>query len=327
MPDSLENATLDEVLDHVGPGKLIRSDVFTWMLERIRDLEERVEEGPSGRVDVPDFTGMRFGAALDALSQDSLPLNQSVAIDVAGAAVPSGVPENLQRIVVGHTPEAGRRVAAGTFVRLLIAATVSSNGGNGDGGVPAPVIVSFDPTEQHIGDVVTINGQNLRGTSVSVTMDDEEASIERLTDIAIDARIPESLSAPPDGESRLVTVTVDVDGQSVSDEDSFSVLSPLPDPRPEIDTVDPNLASEGEEVTVTGENFSDDVSAVRVVFTLSGADIEATVTSAQTDPSGPDEITFEVPSLSVPAISVVPFRIEIEGAPPSRPFNGLAIRP
>lgn len=327
MPDSLENATVDEVLNHVGPGKLIRSDVFTWMLERIRDLEERVEEGPSGRVDVPDFTGMRFGAALDALSQDTFPLTPSVAIDVTGAVVPSGSPENLQRLVVAHSPEAGRRVSDGTSVRLLIAAPASSDGGNGDGEAPAPVIDSFSPEEQHIGDVVTIDGQNLGGTSVSVTMDDQDAAVERAVDLAIEAQVPETLPAPPDGESRTVSVTVTVDGQSVTDDGSFSVLPPQPNPRPTIEGVDPNLASEDDEVTVTGENFSDDVSAVRVVFTLSGADIEASVVSAETNPSAPDEIVFVVPNLSVPATTVVPFRVVIEGAPASALFRGLAISP
>lgn len=322
MPDKLEK---------VQPGDLIEASLYNHLVDRIHSLEKRIGDVPDTLVTVPDLIGLQFGTAVSTVEQPNVQLQVGMALDVTGAVVDPDLAENKPRRVVGQTPEPGRKVGGGTAVKFLIASPLASGGGDGGS---APKIKGFNPSSQHIGSIVNISGENLSGNQVSVQIDGKSASLDRVTPIAIDARVPTSISEPPDGQTRTVPVKVTVDGQSDQDPTNFSVKPKKQKPKPTVSGLDTtrytdknrgNKAAIGTKIVILGENFADDTSKVTVRFERSGRTKKVTPEAARTKANAEDELDIMVPDLGIQSQDSPPYRVVVEGAPESDVYTNLTI--
>jgi hypothetical protein len=320
-------------LEKVQSGDLIEASLYNDLVDRIRSLEKRVGDVPDTLVEVPDLIGLQFGTAVSTVEQPNVQLQVGTARDVTGALVDPDLAKNKPRRVVGQTPEPGRTVGGGTVIKFLIASPVTSGGGDGDGR-SAPEIEGFTPSSQHIGSIVNISGENLSGNQVSVQIDGKSASLNRVTPIAIDARVPTSIPEPPEGQPRTVPVEVTVDGQSDKDTTSFSVKPKKQKPKPSVSGLDTtrytddnrgNKAAIGTKIVILGENFADDPSKVTVRFERDGRTKKVTPEAARTKPNAKDELDIIVPDLGIQSSDSPPYRVIVEGASESDKYANLTI--
>lgn len=282
MPDSLENASVDEVLQHIGPGKLIRSDVLAWVVEHIRDLEDRVGDGPAGQVTVPNLIGRTLGNAIDTLGQSSLALRLGRVLDTSGALVNTSDARQRPRVLLAQFPPPNDRVAPNSVVEFLAAPLDETE-------TTAPAISGITPSRARINELVTITGQNFpsswpSNTNNAVTFDGAEGEVQAgsSTPTAITVRVPEDIPDAPAEEGEVkedVTVAVTVDGQTA--ETTMTVLPAPTDPVPQI-TDAPAIADVEETITIEGENFSGTPSDNTVFFGAQPQSVEtATSTSLE----------------------------------------------
>lgn len=260
MPDFSDPTTYDDVLDHVGPGKLIRSGVLVWILERLRDLESRVGEGMTGRVSVPNLTGRTLASAASILNRSSVQLRLSTVLDVRGASVNAGTPANAERIVLMQMPGADDRVPSDALVRLVVTAPSETPR-------PAPTISGFDPEPVRVNEVLTIRGRNFPTAwtpqlNDRVTFDDVEGTVmaSDSNTQALAVRVPEGIPGVPDeGDTETsVMVTVTVRGQAVSDEVDVQPSSGRGVPT--ISSIRNESGGEinpGSTILIEGDNFAD----------------------------------------------------------------------
>lgn len=140
--------------------------------------------------------------------------------------------------------------------------------------IPAPVITDFSPTEGKEGTVVTINGENFDGATVTLAGNDVTTSSVTSTKI--------QFSITASDESGKIVVTTEA-GKAESTE-SLTIVEVVP--VPSITSFTPEKGFPDAEVTITGENL-DGASAV----TVNGASVDITTLSLNTSTS----IIFKVP--------------------------------
>jgi hypothetical protein len=278
MPDSLENATLDEVLDHVGPGKLIRSDVFTWMLERIRDLEERVgDDGGRGRVVVPNLTGRSLSSALAIINSDALSLRLGPVLDIDGLSVNARSIENGSRIVLMQMPPADGRVASNSLVRLLVTEQAETP-------VPAPSIDDLVPNPVRVNEFLTIQGSDFPSTwrpdlGDAVTFNGTEGDVETGSSNtqALQVRVPEGISGVPEEGDDEVEVTLTVQVRSETAQSTVRVQPSVgqePIQITGIRAADNTNPTTGEAIVIVGTGFSDTLDENIVTFDPADNDLQ-----------------------------------------------------
>lgn len=279
MPDSLDNASVDDVLEQIGPGKLIRSEVFKWMIERIRELEEEVSKEPPGQVSVPNLIGRTLGTAIDTLDQASVELRLGRVLSTSGVLINTDDPEQRSRVLLAQFPTPNERVASDSAVEFLAAPLDDSE-------TNRPVIDKENfPSSARVGTLMTIPGSNFPSawpsdTPNSVTFDGVEAEVQSgsSSPTAITVRIPESIPNAPTGDEELeVTVEVNVEGQS--DSTTMTVLPAPEEPLPQITSL-PDQAEVGELITIAGENFSETASENTVYFGTDPQNVEASSTTS-----------------------------------------------
>ena len=112
-----------------------------------------------------------------------------------------------------------------------------------------PVIDSFAPTEGPAGTEVTISGQHLEGSNLTVKFNSLAAVVTSGDDNTIVTIVPAGATDGP--------ITIDVNGYNISSSSDFTVTAPL-EPVPIVDGFAPNEGSVGTEVTINGQNFGTD---------------------------------------------------------------------
>ena len=163
--------------------------------------------------------------------------------------------------------------------------------------VVLPMRVSgIAPAEAKIGDEVVISGENF-GTdpsAVSVLFGEAVAEIKSITETAITVIVPEGM-----GEVAVLVLK----GDETSEPQLFTYKF---DRVITVDEVSPVMITAGDEVTVVGTGFSDNIEDVTVLF----GEKEATVTV-----SGEDGIKFDVPA-GLENLKDYEFTIKVSGAAP-----------
>jgi uncharacterized repeat protein (TIGR02543 family) len=146
----------------------------------------------------------------------------------------------------------------------------------------APVINSFSPTEGIAGTSVTINGNNLNGTTAVAFNGTPASGFSVDSDTQISATVPSGATTGP------ISVT-NGDGTATSASDFVVIVPPV------ISSFTPTEGPVGTEVTVTGSGFSGTTSVTfnglaASAFTVDAdAQLRATVPSGATD--GPISVT------------------------------------
>lgn len=123
-----DEVVFDPMLDEVRPGDLITSDFMLRLLARVNRLEavlRRIGEG--GAVAVPDFFGVPFQNAIDAVQKSGGKLKFGLMIDTTGQQIDVATPG--KRVVLGQHPAPGDEVDEGTVLNLLVS---PAKGGTGD---------------------------------------------------------------------------------------------------------------------------------------------------------------------------------------------------
>ena len=215
------------------------------------------------------------------------------------------------KVVVG-TAEAEVREATATTLKIVlpenpegkaaVKVTVSGKSSKEDVSftylkVVLPMSVSgIAPAEAKIGDEVVISGENF-GTdpsAVSVLFGEAVAEIKSITETAITVIVPEGM-----GEVAVLVLK----GDETSEPQLFTYQF---DRVITVDEVSPVMITAGDEVTVVGTGFSDNIEDVTILF----GEKEATVTV-----SGEDGIKFDVPA-GLENLKDYEFTIKVSGAAP-----------
>lgn len=143
MPNAFEGASYDKALKNIAPGKLIRTDMFKWIIERLRTLDERVRED-GGDVVVPRVFGKTLGQALTILNQSSVNLQVGRVLDAEGRTYESPWSDVLRRTVINQVPQPGARTDEGQQVGLVLTAPVrDSDPGDGDEPASGPIEAAY----------------------------------------------------------------------------------------------------------------------------------------------------------------------------------------
>ncbi len=141
---------------------------------------------------------------------------------------------------------------------------------------PAPVVNDFHPKQGYVGSLITIDGADF-GTlknAVKVYFGDVPAdSVNYVEDNKIEVLVPESAISG--------ILTVEIFGKQDQTKEELAIL-----PSARVVLVSTDKAQEGEEVTITGENFGENPELVQVLI----GEVEAQVNSVT-----PTEVRFAVP--------------------------------
>lgn len=138
MPNPLEENTLEKdasyekALRTVAPGKLISTDLFKWIIERLRTLEERIRG--QGEVVVPRVFGQTLSQALKVLDESTVDLQVGLVLDASGRTIDIGNSEVLGRTVIGQMPDAGTRTTSGDDLDLVVGVPEGTSNGSGSNG-------------------------------------------------------------------------------------------------------------------------------------------------------------------------------------------------
>ena len=130
---------------------------------------------------------------------------------------------------------------------------------------PVPSITSITPDSGLEGDPVIIKGTNFSAEASEnvVKFGEAEAQVLKATEKQLTVYAPA-------GEPGTVSVTVTVDGQT-SEPVDFTYNEPVKPAK--VTAMTPSETAAGEQVTITGENFGTDASAVSVAFGNAAAEI------------------------------------------------------
>lgn len=307
---------MSDELTEVQAGDVIKASLYNDLVERIRSLEERIEGMPDEMVTVPDFVGQRLGYSVDLVGQPNVFLSVGSVFDPFGNSVTPTGPDNRARIVISQMPRPGARVSKGTTVDLLVAAKVSSNGG--DGGPPPvlqPIINEITPPSQHIGLPITIVGENFSTNpdEITVQIDGEVASpIQNLDVDSMEVTVPTSVEDPESNNnaSRDVNISVTVLGNTATFS-GFTILPPQEEPVPTILGVNTQQhhpqnpegrAREGQKIVVIGDGFTASKENTQVEFIRSGASnktASADEIRQDVNEDDRDEIDIVIPDLGL----------------------------
>ncbi len=215
------------------------------------------------------------------------------------------------KVVVG-TAEAEVREATATTLKIVLpenpegqaAVKVTVNGKSSKEDITftylkrvlSMVVSGIAPAEGHVGDEVVISGENF-GTdpsAVSVLFGEAVAEIKSITETAITVVVP-------DGKGDVAVLVLK--GDETSDPQMFTYVF---DREVVVSAVSPVMVTKGDEITVEGTGFTDDVADVTVLV----GETEAAVTV-----SGEDGIKFDVPA-GLANLEDYTLTIKVEGAAP-----------
>lgn len=133
MPNTLnEDDSYQKARNKVAPGKLISTDLFQWIIARLRTLDEKIREG-GGEVSVPRVFGQTLRQAVQILEQSSVDLQVGDVLDASGKTIDPTNSDVLTRIVIGQMPGAGTRTTSGDGVDLVLSVPQGASDGGGDG--------------------------------------------------------------------------------------------------------------------------------------------------------------------------------------------------
>ena len=232
--------------------------------------------------DVATITGENFSATA---------ADNKVVVGTAEAEVREATATTL-KIVLPENPEGAAKIAVTvngksskedltfTYLKLVLPLTVTG----------------IAPAEGHIGDEVVISGENF-GTdpsAVSVLFGEAVAEIKTITETAITVVVPE-------GKGDVAVLVMK--GDETSEPQMFTYVFAR---EIVVSAVSPFMVTKGDEITVEGTGFTNDVVDVTVLM----GDVEATVTV-----SGEDGIKFDVPA-GLKNLEDYTLTVKVSGAAP-----------
>lgn len=139
-----------------------------------------------------------------------------------------------------------------------------------------PVIESVTPLSAPENLPVTIRGTNFL-PSPTVRFDNTQGTITASTDTLITVTVPALLN--PGEDSHEVSLTVSVNGYA----SEAIPLIILPSTAPVIYTITPAVASPGETITLTGDQFGTDKNAITITFPGRSGRVTATIQTLRND--------------------------------------------
>lgn len=157
-------------------------------------------------------------------------------------------------------------------------------------------VTGINPTEAKIGDDVVISGENF-GTdaaALQVVFGEALATVKSVTETAITATVP-------DGNGEVAVIVIK--GDETSDPLMFTYHF---DREVVVSSVAPLMVTKGDEITITGTGFTDNVADVKATI----GDIEATVTV-----SGEEGIKLDVPA-GLERLQDYTIKLRVTGAAP-----------
>ncbi|RVU02075.1 hypothetical protein EOD41_09000 [Mucilaginibacter limnophilus] len=187
------------------------------------------------------------------------------------------------------------------------------SGAEPDPTLPTPEVTSISPKDPQTGDIVTITGKNF-GTAaddVKVSIGSTSITISSVTDREI------KFTVPADVASGDLSVVIKGKAAAIKDPDGAKItVKPKPVILPTFTAMNPSSGKTGEVITLTGANFSTQLSENKVFFAAAtgGTVVLATVKSATAT-----ALTVEVPANAITGGIL----IEVSGtnAVPAAGFN------
>jgi hypothetical protein len=280
-------------IPHVLPGEVIRASLINQLI----DAANAGGTAPATGVEVPDLFGRTLDQARALLTQPSTNLALGTSLDTFGAVVDPNAAGSGSRFVLNQSPSATTRVPVGTPVNLVIAAASSGPA------QPPPVVtrtetlVGVVTSTFRVGETLVLvgSGFNVAAGLNVVTFDGQPATsvtsdaanpTQRLR-VVVPTGIPGGPVNAGDPAKPNVQLAVRNSGSAPA-VFNITVDAPSAVPQPDITSFAPTQQFVGQNVTITGVNFSNILA--RNVVTLNGTG--ATVVSAT-----PTQIVFTVPNL------------------------------
>lgn len=158
--------------------------------------------------------------------------------------------------------------------------------------IPTPTITDISPKSGTVGTEVTITGTNFS------TVADENTIKVNDTAVAVKSSSTTTITIDIPADATSGQITVEVNGIIATSSDSFTIEE-TPDTAPTISSFSPTSAAVGAEITITGTNFSTDVSKNIVEFNGTVATVKsATLTELKVEvpastTSGKIKVTVE----------------------------------
>jgi IPT/TIG domain len=302
----------------VRPGDVITSDLINAILEKLAELGP----GVSGTQVVPNVFGTFLGEARATILQPSRQLALGFTFDVTGAAIDPLAASNFNLIVLNQSPPADSLVPPNTPVNLVVSQAAT---GTTPTPVPAPTITRTETatgtatTSFAVNGTMAIVGTNFSANAAQNIVTFNNVAAASVTGDPADptrrllVQVPTGIPGAPvnPGDAALAGVVVSVRNQSgIAATTTITVTAPVPG-QPTIASVSPATPDEGQNITVTGTNYTA-TTQVRIRGTLATTVGTPTPTSITvTVPNFPDITPGPaVPSslvISVPGVGEVTF--------------------
>lgn len=303
----------------VQPGDIISSELMTLILNRLAELTDVVLTGTQM---VPDVVGMRLFDAKNLIQQPSRQLSLGFVIDLGGASLNPNSAENAALIVINQSPTSGSLAQINAPVNLIVSQSAQVTPSPG----PQPTIAGTETldgtseTDFAVNDTLVIVGTNFSANAAQnfVTFNDtratqvsgDPADPTRRLFVTVPTGIPGAPVNPGDGPLSNVVVRVRNVISNLSAMTSINVTAPVGN-APSIVAIEPSIQFEGEDISITGANFSPDsqvtirdVSAV--IVSTSASEIVATVPQFNDIASGalvPAKLVVTIPGVGSAAFA------------------------
>jgi hypothetical protein len=298
----------------VKPGDLITSELWKLLLDRIGDLEAKVQvlsgNIGTGTVTVPDVFGHTLKDARGQITKPALQLGVGFIIDAFGNQVDDNLPASDSLIVIGQMPQAGTRTQPLTSVNLAVSGKTGTAGGGGETPkLPKITPGAFTPSPVPAGTEVTIGGENFASIpgDNKVTFDGVAGQVsDSSTPTFLKVTVPKTLPNGPQkvGDPTNDKVKVHVTTPKGEADGTIRVSAPISnEASPHIDTITPATGRFTEPLIINGTGFSATPGDNRVFFSDKPSDGVA--------PSGasPTQLTLNLPESLKSEFTTVPLTL------------------
>ena len=283
----------------VNPGDPITAANWNALVSAVLASSGTVSTG--GGITVPSLFGLTLGNAVAILTLPTTQLTVGSTVDSLGNAVDPTLVDSKPLMVLNQVPPPGTSVLAGTGISLVVAPKPGS-------APPPPVfpsITGFVPAQPPILTPVEIDGDNLSGGTATfdgVPGIPASGSTKFKLFVVVPSGIPGAPTANPPGQSKSVTVVVTTpDGHSPNT--ALTILPPLANPLPVINTFNPLQGTLPGSVTISGTGFDTTASNNAVNFDNIKNVIPTTASAGQitvTIPTGINGLVNQFDSVTVP---------------------------
>lgn len=302
----------------VQPGDVMSSDLINAILDALAQLQG----GPGGGTQtVPNLFGSLLSEARAILLQPGRQLTLGFTLDVAGAAVDPLAAANANLVVLNQSPPAQMRVAPGTPINLVVSRAAGSvpNPGNQPPTISRTETVSgVASTSFAVNTPLAIVGTNFSATAAQNTVTFNNVPAASVNPDPVDPTrrllvvVPTGIPGAPatGGAPPLAGVVIRIvtpNGTPATTQ--ITVTAPVA-AQPTISNVTPAAQLEGNNITITGTNFTA-AAQVRIrgttaaIVSANATTIVATVPNFPDIPQGP--VVSATVIVSVPGFSDIAY--------------------